>query len=95
MYTGRRGNQETSRLIDSSTLHAHVRARMARATPGPDLVLLDAGSAPAGLSACPRCRGIPLGRFLGSMPPGNCPVCWHRWGRTTPLPKPEPGEPRP
>jgi hypothetical protein len=85
MYSGRYRDQETSRQVDSSTLCAHVRARMARTNRGPDTLLLEPAAAPAGLSACPRCRGIPLGRFLGTMPPGNCPVCWHSRGRTTPL----------
>jgi hypothetical protein len=90
MYTGRRGNQETSRLLDSSTLHARVRERMARTNRAPDVLLLEPGAAPPGLSFCPRCRGIPLGRFLGTMPPGNCPMCWHSRGRTTPLTNPQP-----
>jgi hypothetical protein len=82
-------DRKMSLPVDSSTLRAHVRARMARTHRGPDILLLDPAEAPAGLSACPRCRGIPLGRYLGSMPPGNCPMCWHSRGRTTPLPQPE------
>lgn len=85
MYTRRYRDQETSRPVVSSMMRAYVRARLSRASRPPGLLLLETSAAPAGLTACPRCRGIPLGRYLGAMPPGNCPVCWHRWGRTTPL----------
>lgn len=61
---------------------------------GPDVHLAAPAEIPSdtrlSLRGCPRCDGIPFGRRTGRMLPGACPVCWHRWGRFTPLQETEP-----
>ena len=91
MYSEKKRDWKTDRRVDSSTPHAYTRTRIARTDRTPDVVLLDPKAAPAGLASCARCGGIPLGRFLGAMPPDHCSVCWHRWGRGTPIADTQPG----
>lgn len=93
MYSERYRELKTDRSVDSSAAtpidvsitRVRAYARIGRTDRTPDVLLLEPATAPAGLDLCLRCAGVPLGRFLGAMPRGYCPVCWHRWGRGTPI----------